>query len=145
QVGYVNGCEGGPCIQAPITAGESPAGQGNAYTGAATIARQSSGRRLLGNNNLIPATSKPGTPLLTHRRVGNVVHLQWSEADTGNLMVNNYQILRGTSPGNETVLNVVSGTQTGGTYDDTLATNDTTTYYYKVVAVNSAGSSCSNN
>src|SRR6266404_3184089 len=145
QVGYVNGCEGGPCVQAPITAGESPAGQGNGYTGAATIARQSSGRRLLGDNNLIPATSKPGTPLLTHRRVGNVVHLQWSEADTGGLMVNNYKILRGTASGAETILNTVAGGQTGGTYDDTLATNDTATYYYKVVAVNSAGSSCGNN
>src|SRR5438477_1053457 len=145
QVGYVNGCEGGPCVQAPITAGESPAGQGNAYTGAATIARQSSGRRLLGDNSLLPATSKPGTPLLTRRRVGIVVHLQWSEADTGGLMVNSYQILRGTASGNETLLNTVSGTQTGGTYDDTLATNDTATYYYKVIAVNSAGSSCGNN
>src|SRR5438270_5513859 len=145
QVGYVNGCEGGPCVQAPITAGESPAGQGNGYTGAATIARQSSGRRLLGDNSLLPATSKPGTPLLTHRRVGNIVHLQWSEADTGGLMVNSYQIRRGTASGNETLLNTVSGTQTGGTYDDTLATNDTATHYYKVIAVNSAGSSCGNN
>jgi hypothetical protein len=145
QVGYVNGCEGGPCVQAPIVSGESPAGQGNAYTGAATIARQSSGRRLLGNNSLLPATSKPGTPLLTHRRVGNVVHLQWSEADTGGLTVSGYQILRGTASGNETLLNTVPGTQTGGTYDDTLASNDTATYYYKVIAVNSAGNSCGNN
>jgi hypothetical protein len=146
QVGYVNGCEGGPCVQAPLTAqGESLPGQGNGYTSTATIARQSSGRRLLGNNDAMPTTTKPGMPLLTQRRVGNVVHLQWSEADTGNLMINNYQILRGTAPGNETLLNTVSGTQTGGTYDDTLATNDTTPYYYKVVAVNSAGSSCPNN
>lgn len=145
QIGYVNGCEGGPCVQAPIVSGESPAGQGNAYTGAAAIARQSSGRRLLGDNSLLPATTKPGTPLLTHRRVGNVVHLQWSEADTGGLMVNSYQILRGTASGNETLLNTVSGSQIGGTYDDTLATSDTATYYYKVIAVNSAGSSCGNN
>src|SRR5256885_1670930 len=145
QVGYVNGCEGGPCVQAPIVSGESPAGQGNAYTGAATIARQSSGRRLLGDNNLIPATSKPGIPLLTHRRVGNVVHLQWSEADTGGLTVNNYQILRGTAPGAEAVLTSVPGSQTGGAFDDTLATYVTATCYFEVVAVNSAGSSCGNN
>jgi len=71
--------------------------------------------------------------------------LQWSEADTGGLMVNNYQILRGTASGAETLLNTVAGGQTGGTYVDTLATNDTATYYYKVIAVNSAGSSCGNN
>jgi hypothetical protein len=145
-VGYVNGCEGGNCVQAPLTlSGETPAGQGNAYTTTATIARQSSGRRLLGDNNVIPATSKPGMPVLTQKRVGNVVNLQWSEADTGNLMINNYEIRRGTVPNGETLLTPVSGTQVGGSYNDVLPVNDTTTYYYKVLAVNSAGASCGNN
>lgn len=145
-IGYVDGCEGGNCVQAPLTiSGEAPAGQGNAYTTTATIARQSSGRRLIGDNNLIPATSKPGIPVLTQKRIGNVVNLQWSEADTGNLMINNYQILRGTSPGGETLLNTFTGSQVGGSYTDALLLNDTTTYYYKVVAVNTAGSSCGNN
>jgi hypothetical protein len=145
QVGYVNGCEGGPCVQAPLTAqGESLPGQGNGYTSTATIARQSSGRRLFAAND--PATtSKPGMPLLTARRVGNVVHLQWSEADTGNLTITNYRIRRGTSSNAETLLTIAPGSQTGGTYDDTLASNDTTAYYYEVVAVNSAGNSCPNN
>jgi hypothetical protein len=143
-VGYVNGCEGGNCVQAPLTlSGESPPGQGNGYTTTATIARQSSGRRLIGPD---PATtSKPGMPLLTQKRVGNVVTLQWSEADTGNLMINSYEIRRGTTPGGETSLNSISGTQVGGTYVDVLPVNDTTTYYYKVLAINSAGSSCGNN
>jgi hypothetical protein len=145
-VGYVNGCEGGNCVQAPLTlSGESPAGQGNAYTTTATIARQSSGRRLIGDNNLIPDTSKPGMPLLTQKRVGNVATLQWSEADTGNLMINNYQVIRRSDANPPSVIATVSGTQTGGTYVDTFAANDTTTYYYKVVAVNSVGSSCGNN
>jgi hypothetical protein len=43
------------------------------------------------------------------------------------------------------LLTTVTGTQTGGTYDDILATNDTTTYYYKVLAINGAGPSCGNN
>src|SRR5439155_27255316 len=47
QVGYVNGCEGGQCVQAPLTAGgEALPNQGNAYSSTAVIARQSSGRRL---------------------------------------------------------------------------------------------------
>src|SRR4029077_17077319 len=46
-VGYVDGCEGGNCVQAPLThKGKPPAGQGNVYPDPATIPRQSSGRRL---------------------------------------------------------------------------------------------------
>jgi len=138
-VGYVNGCEGGPCAQA------GPTATGNAYTVTATIARQSSGRRLLAAFDPASSTSKPGMPLLTQRRVGNVVHLLWSEADAGNLMINNYQILRRTDTTSPIVLATVAGSQIGGTYDDTLAPTDTTKYYYKVVATNSAGSSCGNN
>ena len=146
EVGYVNGCEGGACVQAPLTAqGESLPGQHNAYTSTAAIARQSSGRRLFAAKDPAGTTSKPGMPSLTQRRVGNVVHLQWSEADTGNLMINNYQIIRRSDTLGPSVIANVSGSQKGGNYDDVLATNDTTTYYYKVVAVNSAGSSCPNN
>ncbi len=96
-------------------------------------------------NDPAGTTSVPGAPYVTQRRVANTVHLQWSLADTGNLMINNYQIIRrsdGTAP---STIATVTGSQIGGTYDDTLAGDDTTTYYYKVVAVNSAGSSCSNN
>ena len=144
-VGYVNGCEGGNCVQAPLTgSGETPPGQGNAYTTAAQIARQSSGRRLIGPDP--SATTKPGMPFLTQRRVANVVNLQWSEADTGNSTITGYQILRGTTSNGETLLTTVpAAMQTGGTYTDTLAQGDTTTYYYKVVAVNGVGPSCGNN
>src|SRR5205807_3120519 len=76
-VGYVNGCEGGPCEQA------GPTATGNAYTTTATIARQSSGRRMLATHDPARSTSQPGMPLLTQRRIGNVVHLLWSEADSG--------------------------------------------------------------
>jgi hypothetical protein len=87
----------------------------------------------------------PGMPLITARRVNGVIHLSWSLADSGGLMINSYKILRGTAPGNETLLTTLAGAQTGGSYDDTLASNDAQTYYYKVVAVNSAGESCPNN
>ena len=146
EVGYVNGCEGGNCVQAPLTAqGEALPGQGNAYTDTATIARQSSGRRLFFAKDPTSSTSKPGTPSLTQRRVGNIVFLQWSEADTGNLMINSYQILRGTGSNTEAPLAVVAGSQTGGTYNDVLPAGNTTTYFYKVLATNTAGTSCGNN
>jgi hypothetical protein len=145
-VGYVNGCEGGPCVQAPMTPqGETPAMQGNAYTSAATIARQSSGRRLFAAKDPVDPTGKPGLPSLTARRVNNIVNLQWSEADTGNLMINSYQIWRGTAPGAESFLTSVSATQIGGKYTDVLPAHDIQTYYYKVFAVSTAGTSCGNN
>jgi hypothetical protein len=131
-VGYVNGCAGGPCSQAANTAA------GNAYTATATIARQSSGRRLFAANDPQGRTSPPGMPFVTQVRVGNAVKLAWNEADRGNLPTSGYDIYRGTSSGNETFLASVGNV---ATYKDTSATDPTKTYYYQVVAKNSAGSS----
>ena len=82
-------------------------------------------------------------PQVTARRVGSVVHLTWSEADTGNSPITVYQVFRGTSSGSGGLLATVPGTQTN--YDDNSATNTGVTYYYKVVAVNAIGPSCANN
>jgi len=137
EVGYVNGCPGGHCAQA------APTAKGNAYSATATIARQSSGRRLLAAFDPSSATSVPGMPSITQRRVGPVVHLGWSEADIGNSTITSYSIMRGTKSGSETLLTTVPGTQTS--YDDLTATDITKTYYYKVVATNGVGVSCANN
>jgi Fibronectin type III domain len=139
-VGYINGCSGGNCAQA------APTAFGNGYTVAATFARESSGRRLIAAfdpPNPLTATSAPGMPFVTERRVGDVVYLGWNEADTGNSTITSYQILRGTASGGETLLATVPGTQT--TYADSSAANPNTTYYYVVQAVNSVGTSCGNN
>jgi hypothetical protein len=138
-VGYVNGCEGGNCAQA------GPTATGNAYSTTATIARQSSGRRLLSGKDPLVTSSRPGMPLVTQVRIGPVVHLSWSEADTGNSAITGYQILRGTASNAETFLTTVTGTQTGGTFDDVTANDITKTYYYKVMAANNVGTSCGNN
>jgi hypothetical protein len=141
EIAYVNGCADGACEQATSSATRFT---GNGYTARGVIARQSSGRRLVASFDP-PTTSVPGMPSVNVRRVNGVVHLAWSEADSGNLMINNYQLLRGTATGAETLLTTVAGTQSGGTYDDFTASDPTMTYFYKVVAVNSAGSSCPNN
>ncbi|MFL6585212.1 MAG: PKD domain-containing protein [Chthoniobacterales bacterium] len=138
-VGYVDGCEGGPCKQAADSA------TGNAYTSTAVIARQSSGRRFLQGKDPATATSVPGMPSVTQRRVGQTVHLGWSEADTGNSPITGYQIWRGAASNTETLLTTVPGTQTGGSFDDLTATDNNATYYYKVLAVNAVGTSCANN
>ena len=139
QVGYDDGCVGS-CAQSAAIA------TGNSYSALAAIARQSSGRRLLAAfdpPSPLTATSAPGMPKVTARRVGSVVHLTWSEADTGNSSIVAYQISRGTSSGSGSLLATVPGTQTN--YDDNTATNTGLTYYYKVVAVNAIGPSCANN
>jgi hypothetical protein len=136
-VGYDNGCAGGPCSQA------APTAHGNAYSVTATIARQSSGRRMLASYDPTTATSVPGMPFVTQRRVNGVVHLAWNEADTGNLPISKYRILRGVASGAENVLTNVSGSQTS--YNDTTATDSTQTYYYKIIAYNKVGQSLPSN
>ncbi|HST31393.1 MAG TPA: sialidase family protein, partial [Chthoniobacterales bacterium] len=150
-VGYVNGCSGGDCSQAPVNPDGSTTVTGNTYSATATIARQSSGRRLSGTQP--NPVSVPGMPFVTERRVGPVVHLAWNEADPGNnppgspanQTITNYQIFRGTTPGGENASPIATVGGTVNKFDDMTAVDSTVTYYYKVVATNSAGSSCGNN
>ena len=140
MVGYVDGCEGGNCKQA------APTAKGNAYTVTATIARQSSGRRLFAANDPGVTTEAPGMPSVTQRRIGLAVHLGWSEADTGNSPITGYRIQRSTDGGSSwQVVTTVAGTQTGGDFDDLTATDTTKTYSYIVQAINAIGMSCPNN
>ena len=135
-VGYADGCAGGECNQAPATA------TGNSYTALASIARQSSGRRLLSAFDP-PQLTAPGMPALSAQRNGGVVHLSWSEADNGGSPITGYNILRGTTAGGEALLTTVPATQLR--FDDATATNTATTYFYKVTAMNAQGVSCGDN
>ena len=136
-MGYVNGCAGGNCAQA------SPSAVGNAFSATATIARQSSGRRLVAAFDPPASLSVPGIPFVTQKRTGGFVHLAWSEADTGNSPITSYQIHRSTASGAEALLTTVSGNATSS--DDVSASDPSKTYFYKVVAVNAVGASCGNN
>jgi hypothetical protein len=138
-VGYVNGCSGGNCAQAQPTA------HGNTYSATASIARQSSGRRMLAGKDPASATSAPGMPFVTQRRVGTTVHLAWNEADIGNSPITAYRIFRGTTSGAEKASPIATVAGDGNTFDDVTATDNTKTYYYKVAAVNAVGESCDNN
>src|SRR6185503_8837294 len=126
----------GECVQA------APNKTGNSYTALAAIARQSGGRRLLSAFDP-PALTTPGTPLISVKRDAKAVHLSWSEADNGGSAIVEYEILRSTSPGTETFLTKVLANQLS--YDDTTATDQGATYYYKVTAGNAQGSSCGDN
>jgi hypothetical protein len=138
-VGYVNGCSGGPCAQA------APTAKGNTYSATASIARQSSGRRLLAGKDPAGSTSVPGMPFVTQRRIAGAVHLAWNEADSGNSTITGYKILRGIAPGAESGIPVATVAGNQSNFDDKGATDTSKTYYYKVLAVNAVGSSCGNN
>ncbi len=146
-VGYVNGCSGGDCSQAPVNPDGSTTVTGNTYSATATIARQSSGRRLSGAQP--NPVSVPGIPFVTERRIGPVVHLAWNEADPGyngaDQTITGYQVFRGTTPGGEGGAPIATLAGNVTKLDDTTAIDPTVPYYYKVIATNSVGSSCANN
>ena len=135
-VAYADGCSGGECVQA------KPNATGNSYTALAAIARQTGGRRLLSAFDS-PGVAAPGTPLVSVKRDAGAVDLSWSEADNGGSGITEYNILRSTDPGHETFLISVPADQLN--YDDTTATDQGSTYYYKVVASNAQGASCGDN
>ena len=144
-VGYSNGCAGGNCGQAPVNPDGTSSVKGAGYSATASIARQSSGKRMLTAHDPVSPTSAPGMPFVTQVRKGNTVKLMWNQADTGNSPITNYQVLRSTTSGNETFLANVAGTQTGGSYNDLTASDHTVTYYYKIIAQNILGNSVARN
>jgi fibronectin type 3 domain-containing protein len=83
-----------------------------------------------------PQTSLPGAPTGLAASAGNAqVSLSW----TGSSGATSYNVYRGTTAGGESTTAIATGI-TGTTYTNTGLTNGTT-YYYKVAAVNSAGTS----
>jgi subtilase family serine protease len=86
--------------------------------------------------SLSPVTSKPSTPTgLTAIAGDGSVALKWN-ASTG---ASSYNVYRGTAPGGEGTTPMVSGI-TSTSYTDSTVTNGVT-YYYKVSATNSIGTS----
>jgi hypothetical protein len=138
QVEYVNGCAGANCEQSSASV------TGNAYSATATIARQSSGKRMLtATDGVSSGATAPGMPFVTALRIGNKVNLSWSEADSGSSAITGYQILRSTTSGNETLLaSVGPGINR---FTDLSAADSSKTYYYKVIATNGVGPSAANN
>ena len=83
----------------------------------------------------------PGTPYLTVGRDGGVAKLTWSEGDTGGSAVTNYTVFRGTASGS---LAFLASTGTTPSFTDNTATAGTT-FFYRVTATNTVGTSCGSN
>jgi fibronectin type 3 domain-containing protein len=101
----------------------------------ASVAYQSTGRGLLSAYDVTPVTA-PAAPTLTATAAGSAINLGWTVPDNGGSAITGYQVLRGTTAGGETTLATLPATATS--YSDTTGTGGTT-YFYRVVALNSVG------
>jgi hypothetical protein len=138
-VGYPDGCVG-TCVTNP--SGAHP----NSYTAAASIARQSGGKRLFAAFDPNPAEpvvpKAPRVDSVTQSSPGTTVHLAWSEPDNGGSPLTGYKVYRKSGAGG--VYSVIATITLGcpdckTTYDDSTATSTTTQYFYKVTATNAIG------
>jgi hypothetical protein len=152
QVAYPDGCTTGPCISAVDRSGPSgtPDGKVNRYDNdngrKASIARQSGGRTLFAAFDPVePATPKAPNVVGATRDTSGV-HLTFLQPDNSGSPITAYRIERGTTSGGETLLATINPLPT---YDIALLANKitfddptvvtTTTYFYRVTAVNAAG------
>ena len=118
--------------------------------------RHELGRPGLRRQHALRLASRPAGPGLGCRRGGNgarragarsgdagpnSVTLTWTTPASGGSPITGYTIYRGTSSGTETLLTTVGLVNT---YTDTTAVNSTT-YFYKVTAVNALGQSALSN
>jgi hypothetical protein len=91
--GYSDGCVG-PCVGNPST---------NSYTAHMRVARQFGGKGLFASKDA-PEPAAPKPPCLKGTRDSSGSQLFWKVPDNGGSDIVNYQILRGTAPGNEVVI-----------------------------------------
>jgi len=125
--GYSDGCVTAVCI-----AGTAP----NDFTAFMRVARQSGGKGLLaGLDPVEPASPKP--PCLSGTRDAAGAYLAWKAPDDRGSAIVNYQIFRGTAPGNEVLVGQTGNSKT--TYIDATADPSVPAYTYVVKAVNGIG------
>ena len=125
--GYSDGCVSAGCIGGTAA---------NDYVAFMRVARQSGGKGLYaGLDPVEPAAPKP--PCLSGTRDSAAAHLSWKAPDNRGSEIVNYQIFRGTAPGNEFYLGQTGNGKT--TFTDATADPAVGTYTYVVKAVNAIG------
>jgi PKD repeat protein len=110
----------------------------NSYASKATIARQSGGKGLLAQFDMLEPTV-PRRACLSGQRDDIASHLSWIAPDNGGNVITAYNVYRGTSSGNETTF-VASVDGSTTSFDDLSVDVNVATYYYKIVAANGSGS-----
>ena len=130
--GYSDGCVG-PCVGNPST---------NSYTAHMRVARQSGGKGLFASKDT-PEPAAPKPPCLKGTRDSSGSQLSWKVPDNGGSDIVNYQILRGTAPGNEVVIGQTVIPKPS--FTDTTADPNVSTYFYVVKAINSVGTGNASN
>src|SRR5438105_11603312 len=102
------------------------------------VARQSGGKPLFSQfdpSPIEPIVPKPAC--LSGTRDCAAAHLTWKIPDNGGADIVNYQIFRGTSPGNEVLIG-----QTGvpkPSFNDTTTDPSVSHYFYVIKAINGKG------
>lgn len=127
-VAYADGCIGG-CVQGPP----------NSFTELATIARQTTGKRLYAASDLVVNSGPPDTPITEGRREGSQVILEWGTPDDHGSPITSYRIYRRTDI--EPYRRLRQVYPTDHTFTDLYANDPARTYYYYVTAVNARGES----
>ena len=125
--GYSDGCVSPGCIAGTVA---------NDFVAFMRVARQSGGKGLFaGMDSAEPAVPKP--PCLSGTRDSAAAHLVWKAPDNRGSDIVNYQVFRGTAPGNEVFLGQTGDAKT--TYIDATADPAVPNYYYVVKAINAIG------
>ena len=129
--GYSDGCHSITCIGSDNSAGER-----GAYM---RVARQFGGKPLLTQFDPSPVEPVlPKPPCLAGTR-DCTAHLSWKAPDNGGSDIIGYQILRGTTAGNETTVLVNNTGNNKTTYNDTTANPSVAHYFYVVKAITALG------
>jgi PKD repeat protein len=125
--GYSDGCVSPGCV-----AGSAA----NDFVAHMRVARQIGGRPLLASKDF-PEPSAPRASCLAGQRDPSASHLSWIAPDNRGASISAYQVLRGTSPGSETLVGQAGAGATS--FNDATADPAVPTYYYVVKAVNASG------
>lgn len=132
-VGYADGCINS--CNATSTWAQSQ----DAY---ATIAYQTSGEGLFAAYDTPAPVTAPAAPALASSTPTNgTVSLTWNTPSDGNAPITSYAVYRGSTAGNEAPY----ATVTSGTSYVDAAVSEGATYFYRVAATNSAGTSDASN
>jgi hypothetical protein len=131
-IGYADGCVEGCVASLP-----------NSYSARGYIARQSGGPRMYAQFDPAPTANTPASPALRGTRNSLGVSLNWSTPDPGQAPITSFKVERDTNGTGFRSIATMAATATK--YDDAAAIQSSSTYRYRVSAVNVFGTGSPSN